>query len=461
MHAAGKSLLIRNALARYAPEIQAALLEAEVENGREDAFVPGYRLPVLDAELESYFASSSIGISELGDYNGRRLRLLDLMGNARTRTTKTYPSLVMVARAVHYIRETGNSVVIVTPSSANKATALRDAVLGAYEIGIADPAHLSITVVVPEGSRDKLWASRLSTDPGLRERNPVVSYAGEPADGVKPLAYNFVSEYAEEFRSRYNVRLWYTLDITNYKVADVVRAYIERDFLPANPYRLHVHAVSSAFGLLGHNLGVTRITSAAGTTPACRYFLVQHLGTPDMVQSLYRGSVGLEYRPEYKLDESTGLYRQFADPRFPQETFDPYEYLDSTFYTHAPVTSAEMNAIIHSRGGGGIVVSLHECLERYAFIRQTLGPAGVVLPADPRELREWSLVMAVTGILNAIDRDLILEDDILIHGSGSYSRTDYEPISRKDLSPVADGDGLARRVAQAVQAGGGAGCDYQ
>jgi hypothetical protein len=96
--------------------------------------------------------------------------------------------------------------------------------------------------------------------------------------------------------------------------------------------------------LLGHNLGVTHIASAAGTTPACRYFLVQHLGTPDMVQSLYHGSVSAEHRPEYKLDENTGLYRQFADPRFPYVTFDPYEYLDSTFYTHAPVTSAEMNA---------------------------------------------------------------------------------------------------------------------
>jgi hypothetical protein len=76
MDVAGKSLPIRNALARYAPEIQAALLEAEVANGRGDAFVPGYRLPVLDAELESYFSPSSIGICELGDYRGRRLRLL-------------------------------------------------------------------------------------------------------------------------------------------------------------------------------------------------------------------------------------------------------------------------------------------------------------------------------------------------------------------------------------------------
>ena len=457
MGVAGKSLLIRNVLARYAPEIQATLLEAEAACRREDAFVPGYRLPMLDAELESYFSPSSIGISELGDYRGKRLRLLDLMGNPRTKTTKTYPSLVIVARAVHYIRETGNPVVIVTPSSANKATALRDAVLGAYEAGLADPAHLSIAVVVPERSRDKLWESRLSTDPELRERNPVISYAGEPTDGVKPLTYDFFSKYTEEFRSRYSVSLWYTLDITNYQVADVVRAYVERDFLPANPYRLHVHAVSSAFGLLGHNLGVTRIASAAGTTPACRYFLVQHLGTPDMVQSLYHGSVSADHRPEYGLDESTGLYRQSADPRFPQETFDPYEHLDSTFYTRAPVTSAEMNAIIRSRGGGGIVVSLHECLERYAFIRQTLGPVGVALPADPRELREWSLVMAVTGILNAIDRDLVLEDDILIHGSGSYSRTDYKPINRENLSPVADGDGLARRMAQAVRAGAGYG----
>ena len=453
MDVLGKPILIRNVLARYAPEVQAALLEAEAPVRRGNAFVPGYRLPVLDAELTSYFAPSDIAVCELGDYRGRRLRLLDLMGNPQTRTTKTFPSLVIVARAVHYIRATGGAVMIVTPSSANKATALRDAVLKAYDAGIADPAHLSITVVVPEVSRDKLWASRLSTDPGLRERNPVITYAGDRMDDVKPLTSDFAGEYAAEFRHRYGVDLWYTLDIANYKVADVIRAYVERDFLPANPHRLHVHAVSSAFGLLGHNLGLARIASVADMTPACRYFLVQHLGTPDMVQSLYHGSATQGHRPEYKLDENTGLYRQSADPRFPSATFDPYEYLDTTFYTRAPVTSPEMNAIIHSRGGGGIVVSLHECLERYAFVRQTLASAGVELPADPRELREWSLVMALTGILNAIDRDLVPEDDILIHGSGSYGRTDYQPISREDLSPVADGDGIARRVAQAVRAG--------
>jgi hypothetical protein len=83
--------------------------------------------------------------------------------------------------------------------------------------------------------------------------------------------------------------------------------------------------------------------------------------------------------------------------------------------------SAEMNALIRVRGGGGIVVSPHECRQRYPRLRATLGSD---LPSDPRELREWSLALALTGILNAIDRGLVPADDILVHGSGSYQTTD-------------------------------------
>ena len=57
--------------------------------------------------------------------------MLDLTGNPGTHTTKTFASLLIVARAVEYIRRTGEKVVIFSPTSANKGTALRDAVLRA------------------------------------------------------------------------------------------------------------------------------------------------------------------------------------------------------------------------------------------------------------------------------------------------------------------------------------------
>jgi hypothetical protein len=375
------------------------------------------------------------------------------MRNPRTRTTKTLPSLVIVARAAEYVRRTGERVMIVSPSSGNKATALRDAVLRAYEAGLVAPEQLQILVVVPETSRAKLWASPLSADPDLCRRNPVATHAGAQAADVKPLAMALVDRYAETFWNEHGVRLWYTLDIENYKAADVVRACVEQEHLPASANRLHVHAVSSAYGLLGHDLGARRLAAAGGPEPFGGYFLVQHLGTPDMVLSLHFGGTSRDLLPVYDYDASTGLYSQHRDFRFPVTTFDPHEVLDPTFYTSQPPTSAAMNPLIRRQGGGGIVVSLHECLERYPRLRALLAPAGVDLPADPRDLREWSLVMALTGLFNGIDRGLVDQDDIVVHGSGSYQTADYTPISAGHLTPVTSVGELAAAATRAVEPG--------
>ena len=274
---------------------------------------------------------------------------------------------------------------------------------------------------------------------------------------MKELAVELVAKYAADVLDAHGVRLWYTLDIENYKVADVVRACAEQEFLP-RAERLHVHAVSSAYGLLGHDLGARLLAEAGGPAPSAHYFLVQHLDTPDMVLSLHFGSVSRDNLPDYRVDGATGLFRQDADPRFPTTTFSPTENLDPTFYTRRPVTSAAMNELIRSRGGGGIVVSLHECLQRYPQLRALLDGTGIDLPADPRELREWSLVMALTGALNAIDRGLVPEDDILVHGSGTYQTADFEPIPLPHLSAVTGLDELAavaRAAAAGVAAAGG------
>jgi hypothetical protein len=371
------------------------------------------------------------------------------MRNPATRTTKSLASLLMVARAVAYLRRTNRRVMLLTPSSANKATALRDAVFRAIDCGLADRDRLQITSVIPESSAGKLWSSQLSTDPGLRRRNPVVLYQGPEPSGVKTLAQRFHQDHADELSRHYDTDLWYTLDIENYKVADAMRALAEYEIHAPDRdrSRLHVHAVSSAYGLLGHNLGYRSALGMPGRAP--RYFLVQHLGTPDMVLSLLHGSVSRDGLPSYVRSPADGLYRQDSDPHFPAATFDPAERLDPTFYTHQPPTSQEMNELIRNCGGGGIVVSLHECLSRYAQTRALLSPA-VTLPADPRRLREWSLVMAVTGLLNGLDRGLIADGDILIHGSGSYADDDYQPILRHHLTPASEPESLREAVLQAV-----------
>ncbi|WP_255917934.1 DUF6002 family protein [Streptomyces humicola] len=451
--------MLKNALTHYHAELQDAMaaLEGDRVEG-DEAFSPAFRLPDPSAALERFFSVSDIGVTELPAYHGHALRLLDLMRNPGTHTTKTLASLTIIARAVRHITETGERIMIVTPSSANKATALRDAVHRAISAGLVTENQLQITSVVPAVSTAKLWSSPLSEHAELRRRNPLVVHESEEPASVKELASAFAAENAERLQRRYGVRIWYTLGLDNYRAADMIRAFAERDLLPGadsgTPTRTHVHSVSSAFGLLGHDLGHRKVTeNGCRTLPQARYFLVQHLGTPDMVLSLRHGTHDRGNLPVYRLDQAEGLYRQDEDPHFPATTFDPEEQLDPTFYTRRPVTSAQMDSIIAAQGGGGVVVSLHECLSRYAEVRALLADADVTLPVDPRRLREWSLVMAVTGTLNAADRGLLPDSgDVLIHGSGSYSDRDYHPVPAHHRFTAADMTALAGHVEDAVRA---------
>ena len=149
--------------------------------------------------------------------------------------------------------------------------------------------------------------------------------------------------------------------------------------------------------------------------------------------------------PAYPLDPATGLYQRVGDdPHFPAVTWDPSEVLDPTFYTHRPVTSPAMNELIRVHGGDGIVVSLAECVARYPYLRSWLGAALPGLPADLRTLREWSTVMALTGVAGAVDRGLLARGrEIVVHGSGCYADADFEPLCAGDVVEVADVAGIA------------------
>jgi hypothetical protein len=359
-------------------------------------FQPEFALPDPSPRLRDFFSVVDLPFHRLGRVGGKDLVLFDLMGNPGTRTTKTLASTVIVARAVRHIDRTGEPIVILTPSSANKATALRDAVLRAYRAGLAGPESLRIVTLVPDAARPKLWSSELTDDPALAALNPMCVLPPGHPDHVKTVALQALEMYSAEVYERTGARLWHTLDLANYRCADAVRAFVEQADLPRSGY-----------------------------------FLVQHLDTADMVQSLHGISA-----PEYRLDQATGLYHQDEQPRYPATTFDPAENLETTFYTRKPATSPAMNQIIAAQGGGGIVVSLHECLAAYGRIRVLLGDSGITLPADPRSLREWSLVMVLTGVLNGIDRGLVDADEIVVHASGSYDTSDYTPIPDRSLHPV-------------------------
>ncbi|MEU6078177.1 DUF6002 family protein [Micromonospora sp. NPDC047074] len=406
-----------------------------------NAFSPGFALPTLDEGLRSFFAAATARWTPLGTYGGSRITLLDLTGNPGTQTTKTFASLLIVARAVEHIRRTGQPVLLFTPTSANKGTALRDAVLRAIDCGLVTPDQLRVTTLAPRSCLGKLRSNRLTTDAELRRLNPLLVHDSPRAEDVKALGRQFVAAHAEEYARRTGGRLWFSLELANYLVADAARAFFEHDAdpVPGDRPRLHAHAVSSAFGLLGYHQGRAILEETGASEPARRpaSLLVQHLHTPDMVLNLRHGDFDRAHLPSYEFDAGTGLHRQSDDPHFPLTTHDPGELLDPTFYTHQPVTSAAMNEIIRTHGGDGIVVSLHECVERYPLLRAYLADTGRPLPADLRRLREWSLVMALTGVFNAVDRGLVdAGRDIVVHGSGSYGVDDYRPAESADVTEV-------------------------
>jgi hypothetical protein len=395
------------------------------------AFEPGVALPDLSEDVRRFYAAATARWVPIGQYGGHRLTLLDLAANPGTNTTKTFASLLIVARAVQYIRRTGEPIMIFSPTSANKGTALRDAVLRAIDYGLVTPEQLRVVILAPESCYDKLRASRMSTDPRLRELNPLLLYTGAPAEAVKRIGREFADAHAVRLKRQHGLNLWCSLALPNYLLADTARAFFEHVVDPTTGKpRLHAHAVSSAFGMLGYHRGRTVLERAglvsADSRPAT--LLVQHMATADMVLSLKHGSFDRAGVPSYTSDPATGLWHQNGtDPHFPATTYDPDEVLDPTFYTRRPATSPEMNDLIGRYGGDGIVVSLHECLQRYPEIRARLTGHDRGLPSDCRTLREWSLVMALTGVFNAIDRGLVKPDaDIVVHGSGWYSAADYE-----------------------------------
>lgn len=407
-------------------------------------FAPAFELPALDHRLERFFSASGINVHDPIAHGGSTISLLDLTTNPRTKTTKTFASHVMVARAVRHIQKTGESVLLVTPTSANKGGALRDAVLRAIECGLVQPEQLRIAIVVPRQGLPKLWSSALSTSPELRVLNPVFVARAEDGMVVKRLTKAFVQAHASSLLSEHGLRVWHTYQLENYRMADAVRAFVEARWLPspsAGAVRFHAQAVSSAFGLLGYEHGRRVLAEMLGQqelSPS-QWLLVQHLGTPDLVLNHLHGSCARENLPRYEADTATGLQSQCASPHFPARTLALDEVIDSTFYSQNPITADRVKAAMNRHGGTGIVVSLQECLDRYGLLRSMLPAGAPQLPQDPRDLREWALAMVMTGVLGAIERGLVPRgSEVLVHVSGCYSAQDYVPLPAADTIPASD-----------------------
>lgn len=223
---------VESPLIRYYPKLReiSHFLHA---NSVSPSFRPSFELPSLGSRHRAYLENPDLHVRPLGRLRGRDVRLLDLTGNPETRTTKSFASLLMVLRAVDHIARTGERMTIVTPSSANKAVALRDAVLRAYRTGLADPERLRLVSVVPRSSAHKVWSSELDTDADLRAVNPVVFFdTAIPAD-VKAVALGAVKHaLARPSALSTGHRIWFSLDLDNYRLADTARAFAEQEAWP-------------------------------------------------------------------------------------------------------------------------------------------------------------------------------------------------------------------------------------
>ncbi|MGG8406856.1 DUF6002 family protein [Streptomyces sp. 12297] len=441
--------VVHNALDRYFEEIRTAARKVTAE--RTTAADIPLELAAKNPSFAKFTEVTDIGLTQVD----ARTHILDLMRNPGARTTKTMASLLMIARAADHIRRTGERVLLFTPTSGNKGTALRDAVARAHATGLATPDELRIVMLAPEASRTKLRDCALTADQALRTANPVtLARVEQPAD-VKLLSSEVVRRHATEILDTTGFRVWYTLDLDNYRIADAARAFAEAELLPItadSAPRVHVHSVSSAFGLLGYHLGHRLLTEGlpGHAVPARHpgFHLVQQLATADMVTSLLGTKV-----PDYTYDEAAGVWRQDSMAEFPAVTDDPEEVIDPTFYTKEPATRTQLNEIVARHGGGGIVVSRRECLEHFAHVRELAAAAGIEIAADPSLIREWSLVKALTGVLISRERGLLAPDtDVVVHGSGYYSDALLPALREEHLTRVATVDDLARAVLAAAHA---------
>jgi hypothetical protein len=136
----------------------------------------------------------------------------------------------------------------------------------------------------------------------------------------------------------------------------------------------------SAYGLLGYCSGVEVMKHHGTQVATPSFLLVQHLATSDMVLHLLDGNFEGASAPRYT-QTANGLWVQSESAHFPGATWSPDEVLEPTFYTHLPPTALEMTAQLRANGGSGIVVSLHECMQRYSECTQLLAntPASLCL----------------------------------------------------------------------------------
>jgi len=178
--------IVNNPLLRYYKGIQLAeklvQKQKDLNNPEEVCFL---KLPEITEKYIKFFEHSSVSRSNILVYKDHSIELLNLMSDHSTNTTKTFPTLLTVAKLIHHIEKTGETVIILTPSSGNKATAFRAAVEKAIEQKLVAAEKLRTITLIPRESVSKFRASKLYNDEKLNKLNPVFILSGNKSDDVK------------------------------------------------------------------------------------------------------------------------------------------------------------------------------------------------------------------------------------------------------------------------------------
>src|SRR5260364_286709 len=178
--------------------------------------------------MSAFPSPATASLCALGEYRGYPLRLLDLRQNPNTQTTKTLASLIIVSRAIRYIQETNQPVLLFSPSYGDKAIALRDAVARALAVGLVQPEKLRIATLTPVQTLAKLRRSVLCEEPELRALHPVFVLNHTLPETVKQVGQDFKQLFHQLTDKRF--QLWHSLQLENYRVADQVRAFFDYEF---------------------------------------------------------------------------------------------------------------------------------------------------------------------------------------------------------------------------------------
>ncbi|MCB5908847.1 DUF6002 family protein [Streptomyces pinistramenti] len=92
-------------------------------------------------------------------------------------------------------------------------------------------------------------------------------------------------------------------------------------------------------------------------------------------------------------------------------------------------------------------------MDHFDAARSLAASVGITIAADPRAIREWALVKALTGVFIARERGLLpMATDVVVHASGHYADELLAPLREEHIVRADTAGALAKAVLAATDA---------